>query len=90
MLGQQDESKSHYADYMYFILLCAAEPTSTSRASATATDAQLCSSRYLDEQDAHRNSHKVEKYQNAIELVWLFFKELEWNIFVSSHSAGGP
>lgn len=53
---------------------------------------QCCSLPYLDELGINPNSSKVEKYQNAIELVWLFFKELEWNIFVGSHESvsGGP
>lgn len=90
MLGQQHESKSRYAAYACFILLCTAERTSASRAGAMATTTKLCSSHHLDEQDVHRDSHKVEKSQNAIELVWLFFEELEWDISVSSRSAGGP
>lgn len=77
MSRQQDKSKSSYTDYLYFILLCAAEATSVSRAHASTTNTKLGSLSYLEEQDINHNSRNMETYQNAIELAWLSFKELE-------------
>lgn len=58
MSGQQDESKSHYTDYMYFILLCAAEATSASLANMRTENTERCPLRYLDEEDINFNSSK--------------------------------